>query len=63
MDKSITQDIAYHQQSLMKYAKKYGVSLTSQSRSYIHFWKARWNRTVLSFVYLITIPASTQKHI
>ena len=51
MSKSITQDMAYRQ-SLMKYAEKYGVSRASRkynkSRSYIYFWKARWNGTVES---------------
>lgn len=46
MSKSITQDMAYRQ-SLMKYAEKYGVSRASRkynkSRSYIYFWKARWD--------------------
>ncbi len=46
MSKSITQDMAYRQ-SLMKYAKKYGVSRASRkynkSRSYIYFWRARWD--------------------
>ena len=36
----------------MKYAEKYGVSRTSwkynRSRSYICFWKARWDKTVMS---------------
>ena len=49
MSRSITQDMAYRQ-SLMKYAEKYGVSRASRkynkSRSYIYFWKARWDRTV-----------------
>lgn len=53
MSKSITQDMAYRQ-SLMKYAEKYGVSRASRkynkSRSYIYFWKARWNGTVDSLV-------------
>ena len=48
MSKSITQDMAYRQ-SLMKYAEKYGVSRASRkynsSRSYIYFWKARWDGT------------------
>ena len=48
MSKSITQDMAYRQ-SLMKYAQKYGVSRASRkynrSRSYIYFWKARWDGT------------------
>ena len=46
MRKSITQDMAYRQ-SLMKYAEKYGVSRASRkynkSRSYIYFWRARWD--------------------
>ena len=46
MSKSITQDMAYRQ-SLMKYAEKYGVSRASRKynkgRSYIYFWKARWD--------------------
>ena len=48
MSKSITQDMRYRQ-SLMKYAEKYGVSQASwkynKSRSYIYFWRARWNGT------------------
>ena len=51
MSNSITQDMAYRQ-SLMKYAEKYGVSRTSRkynkSRSYIYFWKQRWDGTVAS---------------
>ena len=51
MSKSITQDMAYRQ-SLMKYAEKYGVSRASRkynkSRSYIYFWKARWDGTAVS---------------
>ena len=51
MSKSITQDMAYRQ-SLMKYAEKYGVSRASRkynkSRSYIYFWKARWDGTASS---------------
>lgn len=46
MSKSITQDMSYRQ-SLMKYAEKYGVSRASRkynkSRSYIYFWKQRWD--------------------
>ena len=53
MSKSITQDIAYRQ-SLMKYAEKYGVNCASRrynrSRSYIYFWKVRWDGTVESLV-------------
>lgn len=51
MSKSITQDMAYRQ-SLMKYAAKYGVSRASRkynkSRSYIYFWKKRWDGSVES---------------
>ena len=51
MNKSITQDMAYRQ-SLMKYAEKFGVSRASRKynkgRSYIYFWKARWDGTVES---------------
>ena len=51
MSKSITQDMAYRQ-SLMKYAEKYGVSRASRkynkSRSYIYFWRARWDGSVES---------------
>ena len=41
-----------YRQSLMKYAEKYGVSRASRrynkSRSYIYFWKARWDGSVES---------------
>ena len=51
MSNSITQDMAYRQ-SLMKYTEKYGVSRASRkynkSRSYIYFWKARWDGSVAS---------------
>ena len=51
MCNNITQDIAYRQ-SLMKYAEKFGVSRASRkynkSRSYIYFWKQRWDGTVQS---------------
>jgi len=51
MSKSITQDMAYRQ-SLMKFAEKYGVSRASRkynkSRSYIYFWRKRWDGTILS---------------
>lgn len=51
MKKSITQGMAYRQ-SLMKYAEKYGVSRASRkynkSRSYIYFWKQRWDGSVAS---------------
>ena len=53
MSKSITQDMAYRQ-SLMKYTEKYGVGRASRkynrARSYIYFWKARWDGTVQSLV-------------
>ena len=51
MSKSITQDMAYRQ-SLMKYVEKHGVKRASlkynKSRSYIYFWKARWDGTAES---------------
>ena len=51
MSKSRTQDMAYRQ-SLMKYTEKYGVSRASRkynkSRSYIYFWKQRWDGSVAS---------------
>ena len=51
MSKSITQDMAYRQ-SLMKYAEKYGISRASRkynkNRSYIYFWKQRWDGSVAS---------------
>ncbi len=51
MSKNITQDMAYRQ-SLMQYTAKYGVSRASRkynrSRSYIYFWKARWDGTAAS---------------
>ena len=53
MSKSITQDMAYRQ-SLMKYAEKYGVGRASRKynkiRSYIYFWKKRWDGTPESLV-------------
>ena len=53
MNKSITQDMAYRQ-SLMKYSEKYGVSRASRkynkSRSYIYFWKQRWDGSAASLV-------------
>ena len=52
MSKSITQDMAYRQ-SLMKYAERHGVKQAgrryNKSRSYIYFWKARWDGTVESW--------------
>lgn len=45
---SVTQDMRYRQ-SLLEYAQKYGVSQASRkynkSRSYIYFWKARYDGT------------------
>ena len=49
--KSITQEMKFRQ-SLMKYCEKYGVKRASRKynkcRSYIYFWKARWDGTVES---------------
>ena len=49
--KSITQDMKYRQ-SLLHYAEKYGVSRASRkynkSRSYIYFWRARYDGTLES---------------
>ena len=51
MSNSITQDMKYRQ-SLMKYAEKYGVTRASRKynkgRSYIYFWRSRWDGTVES---------------
>lgn len=48
---SITQDMRFRQ-SLMHYAQKYGVSRASRkynkSRSYIYFWKSRWDGSLES---------------
>ncbi len=48
---SITQNMRFRQ-SLMKYSEKYGVSKASRkynkSRSYIYFWKSRWDGSVES---------------
>ena len=48
---SITQDMMFRQ-SLMKYAEKYGVERArrkyNKGRSYIYFWKARWDGSVES---------------
>ena len=48
---SITQEMRFRQ-SLMKYCEKYGVKRASRkynkSRSYIYFWKARWDGTIES---------------
>ena len=48
---SITQDMKYRY-SLMKYAEKYGVSRTSRkynkTRSYIYFWRKRFDGSIES---------------
>jgi len=48
---SITQDMRYRQ-SLMEYARKYGVARASRkynkSRSYIYFWRARYDGSIES---------------
>ena len=58
---SITQDMKYHY-SLMKYAEKYGVSRASRKynkgRSYIYFWKARYDGTIESLAYQLRRPHS-----
>ncbi len=64
MKKSITQDMAYRQ-SLMKYAAKYGVSQASRkynkSRSYIYFWRVRWDGSVESLACQSRRPHSHPK--
>lgn len=64
MSNSITQDMAYRQ-SLMKFAEKYGVSRASRkynkSRSYIYFWKKRWDGTVASLACQSRRPHSHPK--
>ena len=66
MSTSITQDMAYRQ-SLMKYAEKYGVRRASRkynkSRSYIYFWKVRWDESVSSLACQSRNPHShTNQH-
>ena len=62
MRKSIAQDMAYRQ-SLMKYAEKYVVSRASRKynkcRSYIYFWRRRWDGSVESLVSQ-SVPSSSQ---
>ena len=57
---TITQDMKYRQ-SLMKYARTYGVSKASRkynrARSYIYFWLNRWDGTVESLM-----PESRRPH-
>lgn len=59
--KSVTQDMRYRQ-SLMRYAEKYGVSRASRkynkSRSYIYFWKKRWDGSIQSLACQSTRPHS-----
>ena len=47
----ITQEMRFRQ-SIMKYCEKYGVKRASRkynkSRSYIYFWKTRWDGTIES---------------
>ena len=50
-----------YRQSLMKYTEKYGVSRASRkynkSRSYIYFWKQRWDGSVASLAcYAAAVP-------
>lgn len=51
MSNSITQDIKYRQ-FLIKYTEKYVVSQVSRKynkgRSYIYFWRSRWDGTIES---------------
>ena len=47
MSKSITQDLAYRQ-SLMKYGVSRASRKYNKSRSYIYFWKQRWDGTTAS---------------
>ena len=64
MRNSITQDMRYRQ-SFMQYAAKYGVSRASRkynkSRSYIYYWKARWDGSVASLACQSRRPHSHPK--
>ena len=64
MNNSITQDMKYRQ-SLMKYAKKYGVKRASRKynkgRSYIYFWRSRWDGTIESLACQSRRPHSHPK--
>ncbi len=64
MGMSTTQDVAYRE-SLMKYAEKYGVSRASRrynkGRSYIYFWRARWDGSVGAMVCQSRRPHSRPK--
>ena len=61
MSNSITQDMTYRQ-ARMKYAEKYGVSRASRkynkSRSYIYFWKQRWDGSAASLACQSRCPHS-----
>ena len=65
MSNSITQDMKFRQ-SLMKYAEKYGVSRASRKynkgRSYIYFWRSRWDGTVESLACQSRRPHSHPRH-
>ena len=58
---SITQDMKYRQ-SLLIYAQKYGVSLANRkcnkSRSYIYFWRARYDGSLQSLACQSRCPHS-----
>lgn len=64
MSNSITQDMKYRQ-SLMKYAEKYGVKRASRKynkgRSYIYFWRSRWDGTIESLACQSRRPHSHPK--
>lgn len=59
MSNRITQDMRYRQ-SLMKYTEKFGVGRASRKynkcRSYIYFWKKRWDGTPQSLACLSRRP-------
>ena len=58
---SITQDMKYRQ-SILSYAERYGVSKASRkfnkSRSYIYFWRARYDGTIQSLACRFRRPHS-----
>ena len=62
---SITQDMKYRQ-SLLAYAQKYGVSRASRkynkSRSYIYFWRARYDGSLQSLACRSRRPHSHPNH-
>ena len=65
MRNSITQDMRFRQ-SLMQYAAKYSVSRASRkynkTRSYICFWKARWDGSAASLACQSRRPHHHPKH-